>query len=147
MITVINESSTRISKVFLKKWLRRVHLELKKKKIKSRLNECDLSLVFVTKQKSKKLNKKYRKKNKPTDILSFGSLKVSSRNGELPELVICSDIVRLQAKENKHSFQNELGYLILHGVLHLLGYDHEKSKVQAAQMFRLQDAVFEELRG
>ena len=78
----------------------------------------NISLAFVSKEEIKKLNKKFRKKNKATDVLSF-ELKEKDYLGEI---VICPEVV----KENKE----EIMEVFIHGILHLLGYDHEKSKKQ-----------------
>jgi probable rRNA maturation factor len=53
--------------------------------------------------------------------------------------------LKRQAREHKLSFQHELGYMVLHGILHLLGYDHETSEADAEKMFAIQDEVFEKL--
>ena len=75
-----------------------------------------ISLAFVDKAEIKKLNKKFRKKNKATDVLSF-ELKEA---GCLGEIVICPEVV----KEKKE----DIIEVFVHGILHLCGYDHEKSK-------------------
>ena len=84
----------------------------------------EISLSFVTNKEIKELNKKYRGKDYPTDVLSF------PLNEELEGLIILGDIivsiekVIKQSEEYNHSFQRELIYLIIHGMFHLLGYDH-----------------------
>lgn len=70
-----------------------------------------VSLAFISKAEMKKLNKKFRNKNKPTDVLSFE---------EINEVVICPEVV----KEKKEDVLR----VFIHGVLHLCGYDHERSK-------------------
>lgn len=85
------------------------------------------------------MNKTYRGKGYATDILSFSSEDPRC----LGDLVIASSVVRAQAKDHGLSFQEELGYMVLHGMLHLLGYDHEKSRAEARKMFKIQDDVFE----
>src|SRR4051812_14422239 len=74
-----------------------------------------------------KLNKKYRRKNKPTDVLSFEQPGAGAPNLVLlGDLVLCRDIVKSQAKELHHSVRDEATILTAHGLLHLLGYDHER---------------------
>ena len=89
-----------------------------------------ISLAFVNKEEIKKLNKKFRGKNKPTDVLSFGSIPNSKfqipNSDYLGEIVICPEIV----KENGE----KLARVLIHGILHLLGYEHEKNKKQAKLM-------------
>ncbi|MCJ8277720.1 MAG: rRNA maturation RNase YbeY [Bdellovibrionales bacterium] len=107
-----------------------------------KIKKSELTLAFVEKSHIKKLNKQFRGKNKPTDILSFDGFEP----GELGELVLCGDIVDLQAKEHKLGKNEELGYLLIHGVLHLLGYEHEKGGAEEKKMFALQDQIFDILR-
>src|SRR5574343_1318107 len=83
-----------------------------------------ISLAFVSKEEIKKLNSKFRKKNKPTDVLSFN---INEKN-YLGEIVICPEIVKLNAKKYKVSVKEELIKMFVHGILHLCGYDHEISE-------------------
>ena len=88
-----------------------------------------LNIVFVTPKRSRELNKEFRKKNKPTDVLSFNSFSVPDKGSSVSkmqegELVLCIEVLRKQASEAGHSFKAELGLMILHGYLHLLGFDH-----------------------
>ncbi len=83
----------------------------------------DVSLVGPTVMK--KLNGKYRGKDYATDVLSFGAPLKFRAHGYLGELVICSSVLRRQARERKHKPELELEILLVHGVLHLLGFDHE----------------------
>ncbi len=106
------------------------------------LLDRELTIIFLTQSKAKKINSQFRKKDYATDVLSF-----SDPEGDvLGELALCPAVLQRQAKDNKHAFQMELNYLLLHGVLHLLGYDHEgtgaKHKKQAKIMFQIQDEVF-----
>jgi rRNA maturation RNase YbeY len=101
-----------------------------------------LTVVFMDQAQAKKLNKKYRGKNYATDILSFAP---EAKGQGLGELVLCESVLRRQAKEHKLSFNEEMDYLLIHGFLHLLGYDHEKSRKEEVKMMRLQDKLFEKL--
>jgi probable rRNA maturation factor len=74
----------------------------------------DLSIAFVDDATMRALNRKFRRKNKTTDVLTFPD-----------EIVISLDQARRQAHDERHSLATEVRYLILHGVLHALGYDHE----------------------
>jgi probable rRNA maturation factor len=60
-------------------------------------------------------------------------------------LAIAPEVIKRQAKEHGLLFREELGYMVLHGFLHLLGYDHETSERDARVMFKLQDQLFEEI--
>lgn len=139
MITIINKTQQRVPQKFLNIWIHKVYKEL------IRLNEMkekkELTVVFVSKGQIRKLNSQYRNKNKPTDILSFESMDPES----LGELVICPQIIKKQSKEHGLTLQEEMSYMVLHGILHLLGYDHEVDEKQARQMFALQDSIFKKL--
>jgi probable rRNA maturation factor len=77
----------------------------------------EVSIAFVSDAVMKRLNKQYRGKNKTTDVLTFP--------GNRPDIVISLDQARRQALDEKHSLATEVRYLVLHGLLHALGYDHE----------------------
>lgn len=83
-----------------------------------------------------RLNGRYRGKNYPTDVLSFNAPEIFAQAGQLGELVICLPTLRKQARELGHSDRRELDVLIAHGVLHLLGLDHELGPQEAAEMAR-----------
>jgi probable rRNA maturation factor len=84
----------------------------------------------------RKLNARYRKKDQPTDVLSFGSPEPFWSLGHLGELVIALPILKRQARALGHSAEVELQVLLSHGLLHLLGMDHEKGKKQALEQSR-----------
>lgn len=87
-----------------------------------------LSVSCVDARQMTRLNKKYRGKKTPTDVLSFEQPGVGAPNLVLlGDLVLCTDVVRAQAKEIGHSVKDEATILTAHGLLHLLGYDHERS--------------------
>ncbi len=84
-----------------------------------------ISVAFIASSQMRVLNKKWRQKDYATDILSF-NLAQSSKDGLLGELLLCLPVVRRQAKERGHSVEREMQILLVHGCLHLLGFDHEK---------------------
>jgi probable rRNA maturation factor len=98
-----------------------------------------LVLVFVDRSEGQALNLTYRKKNYATDVLSFAPIE----DDFLGELVFCTPVLVNQSREHGLSLEDELIYMLIHGLLHLLGYEHEKNKAQARQMFRLQDQIFD----
>ncbi|OGF20790.1 rRNA maturation RNase YbeY [Candidatus Falkowbacteria bacterium RIFOXYB2_FULL_38_15] len=100
-----------------------------------------ISVAIVGDNEIKKLNKKYRDKDKVTDVLSFGY----SASPLLGEIVICLPQVKRQAKENNIDWENELIFMLIHGVLHLCGYDHEKSEKEAREMEGLQKKIYEKI--
>lgn len=100
---------------------------------------CELSIVFCDNAYIQRLNRDFRKKDKPTDVLSFPQLEQRSKYEpaySLGDLVISVDKTASQAKERRHGFETELWKLLIHGLLHLLGYDHEKVPAKEAQRMR-----------
>lgn len=104
---------------------------------KSCLRDYDFSLlyfdvVFVNDEKIHEINKEYRQKDRPTDVISFAMFADSPEEERfifdneinLGEIIISLDTTSRQAKENNKSFKDELYFLLAHGILHLLGYDH-----------------------
>ena len=101
-----------------------------------------MEVAFVTDDEIQKLNQTYRGKDKPTDVLSFGNF--SSRDEvrqsklvtlDLGTMVLSLPFLDRSAKEDGVSWERELVYVFSHGVLHLLGFDHEE------EMFMIQDMV------
>ena len=111
MIEINNLTTSRVDEEFLKGVAKKV---LKGENRK----EIDLSIAFIGEAKMRKLNKKYRGKNRVTDVLSF--------DDELNEIVICLKEVKKNAKTYNSTFRKELARVLIHAILHLLGYDHEK---------------------
>ena len=89
---------------------------------------ANATIVFVTDSAIKELNRRFRGKNYPTDVLSFPSAEEPfeiENAAQLGEIIISVPHAAAQAKENDLSFADEVRQLILHGLLHLMGYDHE----------------------
>ena len=80
-----------------------------------------LSVAFVTETKSREINKKYRKKNKSTNVLSFALRKNEG------ELLLCKAVIRKEARRIGQTFEKWLGFLVIHGMLHLKGYSHSST--------------------
>ena len=89
----------------------------------------DVSIAIVDDEAMRNLNRKFRKKNKTTDVLTFpaddSDADPNATGRPLGDIVISIDQARRQATDQKHSLATEVRYLILHGILHALGYDHE----------------------
>jgi len=98
----------------------------------------DFTIHFIGGQKMKALNFRTRKVNEKTDILSFEATSIFKEEGYLGELVICTEILKKQAKERKITPEMELQILMVHGFLHLLGFDHEKSALALKKMAALE---------
>lgn len=94
--------------------------------IASKLSNKDIELVLVDEKEMRAINKEQRGIDKTTDVLSFPLF--AQKNLPLGSIVINLDAVRTKANELKHSQEAELALLFIHGMLHLLGFDHEKDK-------------------
>ncbi|WP_277713626.1 rRNA maturation RNase YbeY [Bacillus atrophaeus] len=109
-------------------------------------DQAEVSVTIVTNDEIQQINKEYRGKDTPTDVISFaleeeGEDEVEIVGAEMPpvlgDIIISADRTKEQAEEYGHSFLRELGFLAVHGFLHLLGYDH-MTKEQEEEMFTKQ---------
>jgi probable rRNA maturation factor len=122
MIEIVNRQRTR--KINTRQWRQFGDAALKAMGADHR----DATIVFVSDRKIKELNRSYRKKDYATDVLSFPTNPAAfeaENKSNLGDVVISVDRAAAQAKEAGHSFAGEVKQLILHGLLHLCGYDHE----------------------
>ena len=110
-----------------------------------------VSVNLVGAGRMKALNKKYRDKNRVTDVLSFPlnkkedfSMKLKGDTIELGDIFICLPIAKKIAKKEKISIEKELARLTVHGFLHLLGYDHER-RDDKGEMFKLENKTLDKL--
>jgi probable rRNA maturation factor len=106
----------------------------------------ELSLALVGNPEIRKLNAKYRTKDYATDVLSFpaedhlpGPIRL------LGDVVISVDKARVQARERGWTIKEEMTTLLIHGIVHLLGYDHERSARDARAMGRLERKIYRTL--
>ncbi len=135
MIEINNLTTNPVDEVFLKKIALKVLEEEKKE-------QQELSIAFVGQGRMRKLNKRYRAKNRVTDVLSFSGQKIGKDKFIIPpkqtqglgEVVICLREVKKNARKLNSSFEKELTVCLIHGILHLLGYEHEKDIEQAKKM-------------
>jgi probable rRNA maturation factor len=142
-VEVTGVAVPRFSKREIAAFTRKVLLALEKL---DRLDEeiTEISVAFVDDDAMTELNKKFRGKKKTTDVLTFpadDSYNEPSATGRpLGDIVISVDQARRQAADEKHSLATEIRYLVVHGVLHALGYDHETDE---GEMVALELAVRE----
>lgn len=110
---------------------------------------AEVSISFVDNDEIQEINKTYRDKDQPTDVISFAledefEGEVEIIGVELPrvlgDIIISVDMAKVQAEEYNHSFKRELGFLAVHGFLHLLGYDH-MNEADEAKMKQRQEEV------
>lgn len=108
----------------------------------------ELSVLFVDDEEMHKMNREYRGMDRPTDVLSF-----SMGEGEgaeinswlLGDVIISLDTASRQAEEKGHDFIKEILILLTHGILHLLGYDHEKSPEYAEKMRQKEKEILDNI--
>ena len=141
-IDILNHSSLTIKDHQITHLANQIFHLLAKRQVKPSPSIKKLTIVFKDEKDVRMLNKKFRTKDRSTDVLSFHPIEATS----LGEIVLAVQKVQSQADKNQHSFLDEVGYLTLHGILHLLGYEHESDQEKAKEMMSLQDDVFEELR-
>ena len=107
-IEINNQTKFKINKIAIERFLSQIVRRSKK--------NLDLSVAFVNRRTMQHLNSLYRHRNQPTDILSFE---------DLNEIIICYEVARQQAKSSRCSVDQEIKNLLIHGVLHLTGFDHQ----------------------
>jgi probable rRNA maturation factor len=110
-------------------------------------SDVEISITFVKDAAIKKLNKEYRGKSEPTDVLSFGTAPdFPSVTKYIGDVVISVDTAKRNAVADGRSLQEEVITLLVHGILHLAGYDHERSgKKEADKMMKKQRALLREV--
>lgn len=117
-------------------------------------NDVEVSVTFVDDEGIRELNKKFRNMDKPTDVLSFPLLDYEGESEEpffdelchnLGDIVISLERAMAQANEFGHSFEREVAFLTAHSMLHLLGYDHELSDEDDADMRKRQNDIMERM--
>ena len=112
--------------------------------------DCEIGIACVDTAESQQLNLQYREKDKPTNVLSFPSdipeEMLALLDAEpLGDLVICIPVVLQEAAEQHKKPLDHFTHLLVHGVLHLLGYDHETSEADAEEMEALEIAILKKL--
>ncbi|MGM0419918.1 MAG: rRNA maturation RNase YbeY [Bacillota bacterium] len=105
---------------------------------KEDVRESELSITFVDNKTIRTLNANYRNKDEVTDVLSF-----PIDEELLGEVIISLPVAKVQAEEYNHSLKREICFLIVHGILHILGYDHIEKK-DREKMRKLENEIMEE---
>ncbi|MBB6175257.1 putative rRNA maturation factor [Anoxybacillus tengchongensis] len=113
---------------------------------------AEVSVTFVDNEKIREINRDYRGKDQPTDVISFaleemGEEEIEIVGADFPpvlgDIIISVPKAREQAEQYGHSFMRELGFLAVHGFLHLLGYDHETEEEEKV-MFAKQEQLLQQ---
>ncbi len=121
--------------------------------------DYEISISFVNNEEMRSLNERYRGIDKETDVLSFplaeffegdfeeedGDTEYIEEEIVLGDIVISTEMALKQSKEYGHSVKRELAFLLVHGMLHLLGYDH-KDEASEKEMFDIQEEILGELK-
>jgi len=122
-------------------------LEMAEQELKLK-DRVSISVNLVGEDKILELNRKYRNEDKPADVLSFPTQeKLEIGNWKLKidkdvgDVFICLSIAKNKAKRENITVKEKLARLVVHGFLHLLGHDHDKSKKEAENMFKLEEKI------
>ncbi|WP_419865572.1 rRNA maturation RNase YbeY [Fictibacillus phosphorivorans] len=114
--------------------------------------QSEVSVTLVTKERIQEINSEYRQKDSVTDVISFAMEELGEDETEiiggeetrfLGDIIICLDVAKEQAEEYGHSLDREMGFLAVHGFLHLLGYDHMNEEDEK-RMFGRQEEILEQ---
>ena len=140
-IGIFNKTEEKIDKIFVRKVVKHTLKKMEAEK-------SEVNIIFVGLEEIHEINKTYRNVDRPTDVISFALEDTEDvtvyEERVLGDIYICLDKVHEQAKEYGHTEIREMAFLIVHGLLHLLGYDHmikEEEKI----MFGLQEEILNEM--
>jgi len=140
MIDFSNSTRVNIDRKFFEK----IHKDI----LKAEKKCGKISIALVSSEKIKKINKDFRKKNKPTDVISFSDKDLKKKfilpekQKELGEIFLCPTELKKRAKEFNLKFEIELARSFIHGVLHLIGYNH-RNKKEADLMMKKEEQYFQ----
>lgn len=149
MIEINNLTTVEIDEEFLKKIISAV---LKGEKVEKKV---ELSIALIGSGRMRKLNRKYRSKNRVTDVLAFPESEVIfekfkigplKKAKSLGEIIICLREVKKNSKRFESGFEKELARVVIHGALHLLGYEDEKGEEKAKEMEKKQEKYLSEIK-
>ena len=140
-IGIFNKTEEKIDKSFVRKVVKHTLKKMEAEK-------SEVNIIFVGLEEIHEINKTYRNVDRPTDVISFALEDTEDvtvyEERVLGDIYICLDKVHEQTKEYGHTEIREMAFLIVHGLLHLLGYDHmikEEEKI----MFGLQEEILNEM--
>ena len=140
-IGIFNKTEEKIDKSFVRKVVKHTLKKMEAEK-------SEVNIIFVGLEEIHEINKTYRNVDRPTDVISFALEDTEDvtvyEERVRGDIYICLDKVHEQAKEYGHTEIREMAFLIVHGLLHLLGYDHmikEEEKI----MFGLQEEILNEM--
>ncbi|MCX5895213.1 MAG: rRNA maturation RNase YbeY [Proteobacteria bacterium] len=114
----------------------------------SALLNPEVSILLLDDQQITELNRQYLGRNFPTDVLAFPMIGDPFTNVHphlLGDVVVSVETAQRQALKRKHPLCNEIAYLLIHGILHLLDYDHERSEKEDRRMRRMEKKIFRKI--
>ena len=126
------------------------HLKIFSEEKGGKVKTCEISVLLTNDKHIQELNKEYREKDKPTNVLSFPmteNVREELKNNEfttLGDIILSYETIEKEAKSQNKSFKNHLIHLVIHSALHLLGYDHS-SNSEAEKMENLEVEILEKL--
>ncbi len=149
LVIDFNDETNELTKQELNTIENLLHFAAKQESIE---DGSELSVTFVTNDRIQEINREYRDKDKATDVISFAMEELGE--GEIPlsgvdmprilgDIIISLAKAKEQAEDYGHSFIRELGFLSVHGFLHLLGYDHEIEEDEQKMFGRQKDILDE----
>lgn len=140
----VDVSSTLRRRVFSVGRARRVaHAVLRSERVRHAM----ISIVFVSTRKITELNARYLHRRRRTDVIAFGFGSGAPGGGIVGDIYICPDVAIANARSENVSLREELDRLVVHGVLHVLGYEHPESAARTgSRMWRKQESILERIR-
>jgi probable rRNA maturation factor len=117
-VVVYGHTAARVRRKLIAAWARRLREEVARGR--------EFCCLLTDDRELRRLNRRHRGKDRPTDVLSFPA----RAGGSLGDIAVSTGRARRQAREHGHSVEEEIGILMLHGLLHLLGMDHERDRGQ-----------------
>ncbi len=128
-LTILNHKSFKVDKALSEKLTNAFNLICNEES----LDKCSINLKLVNNEEITELNKIYRNKNKPTNVLSFTNEDISkSRTNELGDIAISFEFVEQESKEQNKKFNDHVIHMFIHGIYHILGFDHENDSMADA---------------
>ena len=125
-LTILNHKSFEVDKTLSEKLINAFNLICNEES----LEKCSINLKLVDNKEITELNKIYRNKNKPTNVLSFTNDDISkSRTNDLGDIAISFEFVEQESKEQNKKFDDHVIHMFIHGIYHILGFDHENDSM------------------
>ena len=102
---------------------------------------AELSVLLITADHMRRLNARFAGEDRPTDVLAFPMMEEDDGSLMLGDVVVCPEVARTNAQDRRESLERELEILLVHGTLHLLGYDHQEAEDKAKMDERLAQVI------